>query len=329
MYRAKKKTIQNERIKHDGEKSINEKTDVIWTVKRKIIKEERKKRQNARIRSLVYPKSPLMVFHELFSDVRIHIQQHHGDAIHNITSYTATLEIDGQTYSGNHTSNTEAKQKVCQHFFRDMLANKINEPSEKNKEYPEIDVGDNDTKFPWSYFTSLAMHNLINQREKNPVVKTHNYVQYESTFIKPQLKVNYHVDNARMHRLVYPKSPLMVFHELFRDVPFNLQQHHGDASHKITSYTATLEIDEQTHSETHISKNEAKQKACQHFFRDMLANKINEPSEKNKEFPRMEIKEKKGPPQEDFPWSNFASLAMYKLLNQWAVKPNVISTNYA
>jgi len=63
-----------------------------------------------------------------------------------------------------------------------------------------MDVGDNDTKskpkgppqedFPWSYFAALAMHNLINQWEINPVVKTHNYVQDESTVIKSQLKVN-------------------------------------------------------------------------------------------------------------------------------------------
>jgi len=42
----------------------------------------------------------------------------------------------------------------------------------------------------------------------------------------------------------------------------------------------------------------------------------------------MEIEEKKGPPLEDFPWSNFASLAMHNLIIQWAVKPVVTRANY-
>jgi len=42
----------------------------------------------------------------------------------------------------------------------------------------------------------------------------------------------------------------------------------------------------------------------------------------------MEIGENKGPPQDDFPWSNFASLAMHNLINQWEVKPVVTSANY-
>lgn len=28
----------------------------------------------------------------------------------------------------------------------------------------------------------------------------------------------------------------------------------------------------------------------------------------------------KGPPQEDFPWPHFASLAMHNLINQWELK---------
>jgi len=31
------------------------------------------------------------------------------------------------------------------------------------------------------------------------------------------------------------------------------------------------------------------------------------------------ISEPKGIPQDDFPWGNFASLALYKLINQWEI----------
>lgn len=45
--------------------------------------------------------------------------------------------------------------------------------------------------------------------------------------------------NARVQRLISPKNPLVVFSELFKDVPILLQEH------QLTSgvhYTATLEV---------------------------------------------------------------------------------------
>jgi len=42
-----------------------------------------------------------------------------------------------------------------------------------------------------------------------------------------------------MRRLVSPKSPLMVFSELFKDVPIQLQEH---PLNNCMSYTATLEV---------------------------------------------------------------------------------------
>jgi len=189
---------QNKQIKLEDEKSINEKSEVKWPVKRKISKKERKKRLNARMRRLVSPKSPLMVFSELFKDVPIHLQEH---PLHNVMSYTATLEIDGQIYSGNHISKTQAKQKACENFLRIMLAKKISERSEKKEESPmnvEMEIGENGSvskpkgppqeDFPWPHFASLAMHNLINQWELQPVVTKANYVQEEPNVIKSQPK---------------------------------------------------------------------------------------------------------------------------------------------
>ncbi|KAE9526694.1 hypothetical protein AGLY_013342, partial [Aphis glycines] len=168
--------ILNKQIKHNGEKSINEKTNVKPPVERKINKEEREQRLNARIRRLVSPKSPLMVYNELFGDIPILLQPHHGDEIDNTISYTATLEIDGQMYSVNDISKTQAKQKACQLFFRNMLEKQMNEQSEKYKESPKIEVGESKSKgpspevFPWSHLASLAIDNLINQWVVKPVV---------------------------------------------------------------------------------------------------------------------------------------------------------------
>ncbi|XP_025191758.1 uncharacterized protein LOC112592009 [Melanaphis sacchari] len=189
---------QNKQIKVEDEKPKNEKSEVKWPVKRKISKKERKKRLNARMRRLVSPKSPLMVFSELFKDVPIHLQEH---PLHNVMSYTATLEIDGQIYSANHISKTQAKQKACENFLRIMLAKKISERSEKKEESPmqvDMEVGENSSvskpkgppqeDFPWPHFASLAMHNLINQWELQPVVTKANYVHEEPNVIKSQPK---------------------------------------------------------------------------------------------------------------------------------------------
>jgi len=55
-----------------------------------ISKKEQKKRLNAQMRRLVSPKSPLMVFSELFNDVPIRLQKH---SINKVTGYTATLMV--------------------------------------------------------------------------------------------------------------------------------------------------------------------------------------------------------------------------------------------
>jgi len=50
------------------------------------------------------------------------------------------------------------------------------------------------------------------------------------------------IDNAKLRRLIAPKSPLMVYNELFRDVPINVQTHDGDAIQNKIRYTATFEV---------------------------------------------------------------------------------------
>jgi len=39
------------------------------------------------------------------------------------------------------------------------------------------------------------------------------------------------------------------------------------------------------------------------------------------------VSKHKGPPQEDFPWPHFASLAMHNLIHQWELQPVSKSIN--
>ncbi|XP_025406213.1 double-stranded RNA-specific editase 1 isoform X2 [Sipha flava] len=163
------------------DESTSEKTEVKWPTKRKINKKEQKKRLNARMRRLVCPKSPLMVFSELYKDVPIKLE----DRLHNnnFVVFTASIEIDGQVYTGDHVSKTQAKQKACENFLRVMLAKKMNERPEKKDEcFEESKIEDESVTsskpkgppqedFPWPHFASLAMHNLIAHWELQPVTK--------------------------------------------------------------------------------------------------------------------------------------------------------------
>ncbi|KAL5233817.1 hypothetical protein ACI65C_001227 [Semiaphis heraclei] len=186
--------FKDKQIKLEEEGSISEKSDVKWPIKRKINKKERKKRLNARMRRLVTPKSPLMVFSELFKDVPILLQE---QIIDNVMLYIATFEIDGHSYTAHHVSKTQAKQKACENFLRIMLAKKISERSEKKEESPietEMEDGENGTvskqkgppqeDFPWPHFASLAMHNLIHQWELQPVSKSINLQEEQLKAIK-------------------------------------------------------------------------------------------------------------------------------------------------
>ncbi|CAI6373224.1 unnamed protein product [Macrosiphum euphorbiae] len=221
------KDFENKRIKLEVESSISKKSEVKWPDKRKINKKERKKRLNARMRRLVSPKSPLMVFCELFKDVPIQLQEH---SINNVTGYTATLEIDGQMYTANHISKTKAKQKACENFLRIMLSKKISEGSEKKEESPietETVDGENGTvrkpngppqeDFPWPHFASLAMHNLIHQWKLQPVSKAINLQEEKPNAIKSPLK-----DGARRKFPEDPKkcNPVQLINQMKPGVKF-------------------------------------------------------------------------------------------------------------
>ncbi|XP_060861004.1 uncharacterized protein LOC132938015 [Metopolophium dirhodum] len=131
--------------------------------------------------------------------------------------------------------------------------------------------------------------------------------------------------NAQMRRIVSHKNPLMIISELLNDVPIQLQEH--SIKNNVTGYTATLEIDGQMSTANHISKTQAKQKACENFLRIMLAKQISERSERKEEsHMQIEIEDgengtvQKPKEHEDFPLLLFASLAMYNLIHQWKLQ---------
>ncbi|KAE9544921.1 hypothetical protein AGLY_000464 [Aphis glycines] len=113
---------------------------------------------NARMSRLICRKTPLVILHEWFVRVPIHVQQNLHD------SYTATIEIDDAIYSGTDISKTKCKQKACENFLRNILAKKLNERSAENASTSKFN-GPSEEKFPWVYFASIGMHFLINQWE--------------------------------------------------------------------------------------------------------------------------------------------------------------------
>ncbi|KAL4085433.1 hypothetical protein QTP88_027292 [Uroleucon formosanum] len=170
--------------------SINKNFKVKWPVKRKIDKKSYNRRRNARMRRLMLPKSALVVFSELFRGVPIQIEE---SQLWNVRVYTATIEIDGQTYTANNISKSEAKQNACENLFRSMLLKKLTMESEKKKyleeKEMENEINGKATKpfeplqedFPWLHIASFAIHQLINKWKLQPASKDIN-VQDKSLF---------------------------------------------------------------------------------------------------------------------------------------------------
>ncbi|VVC44893.1 Double-stranded RNA-binding domain [Cinara cedri] len=136
--------------------------------------------------------------------------------------------------------------------------------------------------------------------------------------------------NARIRRLICPKSPLKVFSELYSDVPIKLEaQMRGN----FVIFIASIMIDDQLYTGDHVSKTQAKEIACEKFLRKMLSNEICQTSracseevastaENSKEVDGTgntnSVKPKES--SQDFPWLHFNSLAMHNLLSNWNLK---------
>ncbi|XP_050533424.1 uncharacterized protein LOC126901169 isoform X2 [Daktulosphaira vitifoliae] len=216
-------TIKDESIQSSVGELSEEKPKVIWPPKRKIDKKEQKKKINARVRRLVSPKSPLMVFTELYKNVPITL--HEPVIQNNCLVYTATIEMDGQIYSGDHMSKTQAKQKACENFLRSLLAKKMSESIEKKEEVklvPNEKSDENGTKtqgplledFPWPHFASLAMHNLIAHWD----LRSFNKGASDESIDKPMKKT---VGMKKFPDNPLTFNPLQLLHQLHPGIQFN------------------------------------------------------------------------------------------------------------
>jgi hypothetical protein len=81
----------------------------------------------------------------------------------------------------------------------------------------------------------------------------------------------------------------MVFYLLYKDVPIKLEGHLHNNSFAV--FTASIEIDGQVCTGDHVSKTQAKQKACEHFLRAMMKKKINERAEKKVNVSRNQVED--------------------------------------
>jgi len=209
-----------------AEESSTGKSEIKWPVKRKVNKKEQKKRLNARMRRLVCPKSPLMVFSELYKNIPITINE---ESQNNFVMYTASFEVDGQVYTGNHVSKTQAKQKACENFLRVVLEKKMSEPEVKPECFTEnnMEVGseENGTSakpyrgppmedFPWPQFVSLAMHNLISHWDLQPVTTKVVQKKPKAAKVAGMKKFPDNPENYHPVQLLHQMTPGITFKEV-------------------------------------------------------------------------------------------------------------------
>ncbi|XP_050428020.1 uncharacterized protein LOC126838000 [Adelges cooleyi] len=207
-------TVQNT----EGDQTKEEKkvAKMIWPPKTKINKKEQKKKLNAKMRRLICPKSPLMVFSEMCNNVPIKLQENIQTSY---TTYIASIEVDGQTYIGEHMSKTQAKQKACERFLRTLLAKKMTEPPAKKEDMDvsasaaTIPQGQPKEDFPWPLFASLAMHNLIAHWELQPVGKISQDEETNKLPKKPTGMKKF-PENPTAY------NPVQLLHQLLPDITF-------------------------------------------------------------------------------------------------------------
>jgi len=129
--------------------------------------------------------------------------------------------------------------------------------------------------------------------------------------------------NFRLRKILTPKSPLMVLNEIvggvnytFVDTPSNMMT---QAIPHL--FTAQCEVEGETFSGTGPSKQIAKNICAEHVIQFVVTKKCTEPKPKVVDPANPDAK----PPQEDeTPWLQLASLAMFKLFNDWQAQGFVI-----
>lgn len=129
--------------------------------------------------------------------------------------------------------------------------------------------------------------------------------------------------NFRLRKILTPKSPLMVLNEIVGGVNYTFVD---TPSTMLTPgiphlFTAQCEIEGETFSGTGPSKQIAKNICAEHVIQFVVTKKCTEPKPKVVDPANPDAK----PPMEDeTPWLQLASLAMFKLFNDWQAQGFVI-----
>jgi len=129
--------------------------------------------------------------------------------------------------------------------------------------------------------------------------------------------------NFRLRKILTPKSPLMVLNEIVGGVNYTFVD---TPSTMLTPgiphlFTAQCEVEGETFSGTGPSKQIAKNICAEHVIQFVVTKKCTEPKPKVVDPANPDAK----PPMEDeTPWLQLASLAMFKLFNDWQAQGFVI-----
>ncbi|KAF6203526.1 hypothetical protein GE061_001857 [Apolygus lucorum] len=100
----------------------------------KVPRRIRKRRQNARLKSILAPKNAMMVLHELHPDLKQEVKEINNAA--NQPSYTCTIEIDGENFVGMGMSKMIAKQGASEAALKAVLLKKLEENNLKAANAP-------------------------------------------------------------------------------------------------------------------------------------------------------------------------------------------------
>nr|CAD7588971.1 unnamed protein product [Timema genevievae] len=172
------------------------------------------------------------------------------------------------------------------------------------------------------------------------------------TLFGPLDKVNKRVkrrrQNARLRKILQPKNAIMVLNELVSGVKFSFQEH--STALKQTTFIFNAEVNGKMYAGQGLSKLVAKQNAAESALKALLLEKIAQASEASTKMETNElegggapVEEKKNPPapgtdngdtaseceegsiaegkpgapEDEVPWGNLASFALYKLFVEW------------
>jgi len=143
--------------------------------------------------------------------------------------------------------------------------------------------------------------------------------------------------NFRLRKLLSPKSPLMVVNEMVGSVTYNFidaPAGGGMAPGIPHLFTAQCVVDDQTFSGTGPSKQIAKNICAEHVIQYVVTKKCNENRNKPmvQEMAQPDVKpndesiEDNAKPtiEDETPWLQLASLALFKLFNDWQAQGYVI-----